>query len=385
MCCDADGEHRYTRPAASAPVRSPELGRRDVLRMSAAGSAAVFAPAALAATATADEPPAASGATGGSGLELVLLGTGAGPALKDRLGMSTALVVDGAVYVIDAGRGATTQFQRAGLDRSALATMFITHLHSDHLMSYYDFFLTNTKGSATVTTVYGPGPAGALPPEEDGSTPGIVNVADPTPGLAQFTEDLHGAFAYSSNALMRDTGSANPRDLVDAVEIGLPPVGASALGDTAPRMSPFTVMEDDRVKVSATLVAHGPVFPAFAFRFDTDHGSVTFSGDTRPHPNLVEIARDTDIFVLEAMDDAAMVGDKIAARHQRSSHVPLSRAGGIATRAGARQLVMSHIGPATGGTIDDAVWTATIARDYDGPVTIGSDLLRVTPAAVTGS
>jgi hypothetical protein len=45
------------------------------------------------------------------------------------------------------------------------------------------------------------------------------------------------------------------------------------------------------VCASATLVQHAPVFPALAFRFDTDEGSVAFSGDTGPSENLIELAQ----------------------------------------------------------------------------------------------
>ena len=49
-------------------------------------------------------------------------------------------------------------------------------------------------------------------------------------------------------------------------EIALPPGSGATPAGTAPRMAPFPVMEDDRVRVTAaTLVPHGPVFPAFAF------------------------------------------------------------------------------------------------------------------------
>ncbi|MFJ6690531.1 hypothetical protein [Streptomyces sp. NPDC091294] len=49
-------------------------------------------------------------------LELVLLGTKAGPPVDPlRAGISSALVVDGATYVVDCGRSAVTQYIRAGL------------------------------------------------------------------------------------------------------------------------------------------------------------------------------------------------------------------------------------------------------------------------------
>jgi hypothetical protein len=53
-------------------------------------------------------------------LELVLLGTVAGPPIDpSRMGISGALVVDGATYLVDCGRGSVTQFVHAGLSLSS--------------------------------------------------------------------------------------------------------------------------------------------------------------------------------------------------------------------------------------------------------------------------
>ncbi|MEV0279329.1 MBL fold metallo-hydrolase [Streptomyces sp. NPDC050610] len=393
MCdCGSPGEENSGQVQATGEGRPGHAerrrwGRREVLRTSALGGgvlgAALASPPALASPAVGgvnDARAAHSDPARRRGLELVLLGTGAGPLIDpQRAGTSSALIVDGRVYLVDAGLGAARQFGLAGLDRSALRHMFITHLHSDHLMSYYDFFLTAADARDPVT-VHGPGSAGALPFEERGSTPGTVDPRNPTPGLKQHTEDCHAAFAYSTNVFMRDIALADPRDLADVHEIGLPDVGASA-HDPAPRTRPFPVMEDDRVKVTATLVPHGPLFPSLAFRFDTEHGSVTFSGDTRPTPNLVELARDTDLLVHEAMGDSSMEGPGILARHMRRSHTALSQVGGVAQRIGARRLVLSHIGEKHDRPIDAARWTRTVKRTYDGPVTTGQDLMRFTVSA----
>jgi len=56
-----------------------------------------------------------------------------------RAGIATALVVDGATYVVDCGRGAPTQYPRRPRLRRAQG-IFITHLHADHVADYYDFF-----------------------------------------------------------------------------------------------------------------------------------------------------------------------------------------------------------------------------------------------------
>lgn len=69
-----------------------------------------------------------------------------------------------------------------------------------------------------------------------------------------------------------------------------------------PAMEPFLVHEDERVRVTTTLVNHFPILPAFAFRFDTDDGSVVFSGDSSPCDNLVRLAHNTDVLVHEVID-----------------------------------------------------------------------------------
>jgi ribonuclease BN (tRNA processing enzyme) len=50
-----------------------------------------------------------------------------------RAGISSALVVDGRVFVVDCGRGSPTAFADAGLDFARLEAVFLTHLHADHI------------------------------------------------------------------------------------------------------------------------------------------------------------------------------------------------------------------------------------------------------------
>src|SRR5260370_28752566 len=81
--------------------------------------------------------------------------------------------------------------------------------------------------------------------------------------------------------------------LVEVHEIDIPPIaGFKSPNETpSPPMQPFKIFEDDRVRVSATLVDHAPVWPAFAYRFDTDDGSIVFSGDTGRNENLIKLAK----------------------------------------------------------------------------------------------
>lgn len=385
LCCAAPVHDGHDSPPAR---RGP--GRRSVLRAAttaaaALGVGALGAGPASATGFTADRP----GPPGRSGASVVLLGTSAGPPpVLERKGISSAVVVDGAVYVVDAGRGSVDQYQRAGLRYADLAGVFLTHLHADHFGGLYDYALFAGLGATPASDVVpagvpvvGPGSAGALPPVNGPDPVDVISPEAPVPGLAATLEGLHRANAYSSNVFRRAAPMA-VRDLttlLDPREIALPDVGASAPGagpgDQAPPTAPFTVLEDDRVRVSATLVPHGNVFPCFAYRFDTDHGSVTFSGDTRPSENVVDLSRGSDLLVHEAVSLPDTGLPPAFAAAQRSLHTLVDEVGGIAQAAGVGNLVLSHlIDFASPAHLDPADWRRRAQTGYGGRVVVGSDL-----------
>ncbi|WP_081655438.1 MBL fold metallo-hydrolase [Amycolatopsis orientalis] len=362
--------------------RPPAVQRRRLLQ----GAGGALAAAGLLGTGFAAPASAApSRPANGAAAELILLGTQAGPPVEpDRMGISTALVVDGATYLIDCGRGATTQYLRAGLRFDDLKAVFLTHLHADHVADYYNIFLMagglpNSRDDVITTPVqvYGPGPAGALPAKFGGGQAPTVNPGNPTPGTYELTQSCHDAYAYSTNVFLRDSGIADIRTLVDVREIRLPDVGADPLGQRAPAMNPFPVMEDDRVRVSAVLVPHGPVFPSFAFRFETAYGSVTFSGDTTYTSNLETLARGSDLLVHEAVNVQGATLSPAFRSHLLQSHVEVQNVGAIAQRSDVPRLILSHIGDQAVRPINTARWRRWAQQGYDGRVHIGNDLDRI--------
>ena len=381
--------HKSCFCASGGPI--PDISRRSLI----AGIGALTASFGLASCSTAStqagpsltSTAAGSGEAGADGnkLELVLLGTTAGPPVQpDLAGISTALVVDGHTYLIDCGRNSVTQYINSGLTLASLESIFITHLHADHIADYYNFFLLggavpNKKGDNITKpiAVYGPGPAGGLPPKFGGGEAPVVNPADPTPGIAAMTEKLHEAYAYSSNIFLRDMGIRDVRTLADIREISLQGSGAE-FTDTHPDMTPIPVMSDERVTVTATLVPHGPVFPAFAFRFDTAYGSVTFSGDTTYSDNLIRLATGTDVLVHEALNVEGADMNPTVREHMLEGHVEVQKVGPIAEAAQAKKLILTHTGDLTApGPIDTVKWTQWAEQGYNGEVIVGYDMQRI--------
>ncbi|MEV5727588.1 MBL fold metallo-hydrolase [Streptomyces pharetrae] len=356
-------------------VASPT--RRTVLRTAAAAGG-------LSAAALSLRPTPA--AAGGSRTELVLLGTSGGPVpMSGRAGISSALVVDGRVYLVDCGPGTFGRYAEAALAAEQLEAVFLTHLHSDHLADLYPLLWLRFGGFQALggpVQVYGPGSAGELPKVwPAGRAVDTVSPASPAPGTAELLRRHIEGTAYDINVRMRSEGWPDIRELIVPHDIRFRmPRGAGPDRLMAPPMKPFEVMRDERVRVTAVLVEHPPVFPSFAFRFDTADGSVVFSGDTAPCGNVERLACGADVLVHEVMDLATLkLGGLRPAqlRHMEISHTDAGRLGPLAERAGAGTLVLSHLVPGSVGLVPDSAWHAKAQQGYSGRVVVGRDLVRL--------
>ncbi len=362
----------------------------------ALGTAHVIAPAMAQ---TARGVPLGAPAPGAYRTRLVLLGTSGGPAWypgNTRRMISSAVGVGDAVYLIDCGEGWGPQLRRSTLAGPVgaldnLRAVFLTHLHSDHTIDYPNLFVlglyNGLAGHPQPVAIYGPGRRGRLEPVfgHRAVAPAVVNPRNPTPGTVDMTDALLAAFATDLNDRMRDNLRPDPRTLIAVHDIALPAgTGDDPDGNPTPPIDPFPVYEDDNVRVSATLVYHAPIFPAFAFRFDTADGAIVFSGDTgtRGRTNLAKLAHGADILVHEVIDGEWVNGlfplphtpeQAALVNHLLSAHTEIGDVGATAQAAGAKTLVLSHLVP---GTSPDSRWVLA-QRGFTGRLVIGEDLLEV--------
>jgi len=277
---------------------------------------------------------------------LILLGTGGGPRPRvERSASAQVIVVDGAAYVIDCGDGVARQLTAARVPLTTLRHIFITHLHSDHVLDYGNLImLAWAVGLETRLDTWGP------------------------PPLAQMTKSMFEMNAYDIKIRIADEGYPPLAPLVHPHEL----------------TRGGTVWTDDKVKVSAALVHHPIVEPAFAYRFDTPDRSIVISGDTTASDNLIQLAKGADVLVHEAMYLPAV--DRLAARvpnhpglkqHLLASHTSAEDAGRVAQEAGVKLLVLSHLVPADDPAVTDEMWIAAARVHFRGPVIVGRDLLEI--------
>jgi ribonuclease BN (tRNA processing enzyme) len=314
--------------------------------------------------------------------ELVLLGTAGAPMpVRGRLGISSALVVDGRVFVIDCGRGSPTAFVQAGLDFTRLEAVFITHLHADHVGDLAGMLLypwgvrADDTGPLNPIHVYGPSRLGALPSGDAMfHRQTTIHPELPAPGTVDLVEHILSGYAYHLNVMPLDALMPDAGALVRAAEVTIatPTAGAHQV--------PTVVFEDEVLRITAIAVTHGHAIPAFAYRFDTPDGAVVFSGDTTVNEDLIALAEDADILVhsvadLGYLERHGFLGE--AFERMAGLHTDISDVGAVAERARVGELVLNHYLPAEPDAISDAEWARRAGVGFSGKTTAGRDGLRV--------
>lgn len=230
----------------------------------------------------------------------------------------------------------------------------------------------------------GPGRRGALPPlHGSGEAPPVVSPENSTPGMKDMWDLLVQMYAADFNDRARDGRTLLPSQLVEASDVVLPEWAiADPNGNPHPSMDPVHVYEDDRVKVSAILVQHASAFPALAYRFDTEAGSVVFSGDTGPSDNLVRLAQGADVLVhgvisadwiKSIMPEPRTPEQEAALQHLLGAHTDIAEVGPLAERAGVKNLVLNHLVPQT---LPLHEWKAA-RHGFSGELFVGQDLMEI--------
>jgi ribonuclease BN (tRNA processing enzyme) len=276
---------------------------------------------------------------------LILLGTKGGPAVRPGGPMPTSSLVwlDGRPIIVDCGLGVTRGAVNAGLDLRQLSLIFITHLHSDHVLELGGLIHTAwTTGLNKRLRVFGP------------------------VGTRALWNGFMTSLAFDCDIRVRDEGRIPLSDLVEIIEY-----------------QPGVVFDEAGLRISALRVDHPPVTDCFALRLEA-RACVVFSADTRFFPPLADFASGADVLVHEAMLPAGV--DALVARsnggeklrqHITASHSTAAEAGMIATGAGVGRLVLHHLVPADDPAFGPTDWEAAVRQNWQGKLDIGYDGLVI--------
>jgi ribonuclease BN (tRNA processing enzyme) len=283
--------------------------------------------------------------------QLVLLGTGTPPADPDRSGAASAVVVNGAAYLVDFGAGVVRRAKSAAADRGIAAleptnlrVAFVTHLHTDHTVGYPDLIFTPwVLGRRVPLEVHGP------------------------KGIAQMTKHVLEAW--------RVDGESRGKQYVDKLyTVGSFPEGRAV---NAHEIGPGVVYRDANVKVTAFATAH--TMESFGYRFDTADRSIVLSGDTTPTQATIDACNGCDVLVHEVLTHDWLSRRPDFVAYAARYHTTTTQLAELATKAKPKLLVLYHASISWRPGVDSQrsrpeVLLSEMMSKYSGQIAVGRDL-----------
>jgi ribonuclease BN (tRNA processing enzyme) len=279
-----------------------------------------------------------------SDFSVVTLGTGGPLYNPHRAGPSTLVRYKDRYFLVDMGNGTQAGLDEYGVSYRDLTALMLTHHHIDHNEEFISILLRVLLMGGKIN-LFGP---------------------DGTQELYEFTRKF-----YQDDLTYRASRTATGALIKAEVDI-----------------RELTGGEDfhvDGVNIRTAVMQH-TIF-TLAYRFEADGKSIVISGDTTYTENLIELAQNADILV---MDSGGVIMQRASVRNQRASprdrpvpsanntlpraHASLVEVATMAQKAGVKCLVLTHF--AALGEVDTEATLKAITAIYTGKVILG-DLMEI--------
>ncbi|MGF1699569.1 MBL fold metallo-hydrolase [Photobacterium makurazakiensis] len=273
--------------------------------------------------------------------DVILLGTGTPVPDAARSGPSTAVVYNDTAFVFDAGGGMVQRAIEAAQIKGITALyptniqhVFLTHLHSDHILDLSELAATYWWRRDEKLSVYGP------------------------IGTEKF---VTGYYDMLSVDIGLRTSGKQPVKNPTLYQVNVTEYSESNL-----------VYNKDGVTIEAFRVPHGDIRPAFGYKVTTPDKVVVISGDTAYSKDMKKIAKGADILVHEVISEQGL--SKLSPfwqKYHSTSHTKTGELAKIANVAKPKLLVLSHILHYS-ASVDSVL--EEVQANYNGNVVVGNDL-----------
>jgi ribonuclease Z len=280
-------------------------------------------------------------------IRVTLLGTGTPQPSIERFGAATLVEAGGNYFLFDCGRGATQRLWQQKIPLGKVTNLFLTHLHSDHVVGIPDLYLIG------------------LMPAVYGNRKTTFEVRGPS-GTTEMMYGLKNAYKWDIKTRIAEYASADSGTAINAKDV-----------------TEGLIYDQDGIKVTAFKVDHSDIIDsALGYRLDYKGHSVVISGDTRYSENLVKYAKKVDVLVHEVIAVRSEVLAKSPlARMIVNFHTTPEQAGKIFSLTTPRLAVYTHVAlppvdPALPPpTVDDIILETR--KFYTGPLEVGEDLMVI--------
>jgi ribonuclease BN (tRNA processing enzyme) len=291
-------------------------------------------------------------------IEVVVLGSGAGFATRDRFNTSVALLRGSKAYILDCGEPCSALLFRNGIDPLSIRSIFISHMHPDHVgglpQLLFSMYLParSTKSKHRAWSIHFDDPwyAGQLnfPPPEVRQRTGAEycksTVTLAVPGEAVGTLKTFFASVYLMDEVL-------PFDL----EI-LPICRGSLFQDENIEVSAEPNEHLTRTELYRNLPQSHPQLKmeSYSFTVRVEGKQLVYSGDINAIDEISPLLPGTDVLILEV---AHVAPEEI---------VPLLESKDVAS------IVLTHIHPALEERVKELV-----AESKNGSIILAHDGLRI--------
>ncbi|MGY0216057.1 MBL fold metallo-hydrolase [Endozoicomonadaceae bacterium StTr2] len=244
---------------------------------------------------------------------VVMLGTGTPVPDPTRAGSSVTVIYNQQAYVFDAGpgmvRNAIAASQQKGISAlypNRIEYLFLTHLHSDHILGIPALAATYWWRRSKRLKLYGPTGCQSM---------------------------INGYYSFLQHDISLRTKGSQPV--------------------SNPTMYKLEVEEHDdnqwefrhgQVSIRPFLVAHGDIEPAFGYRITTPDKVIVISGDTAYFDGMAEHARGADILIHEVICEAALNKQSDPwKKYFSSTHTLTSELARLANKIKPKRLILTHV------------------------------------------
>ncbi|MCJ7874695.1 MBL fold metallo-hydrolase [Phaeobacter sp. J2-8] len=278
-------------------------------------------------------------------MKVTLLGTGTPEPYARRASSGYLLDIGDETLQFDCGGGSFGRLLEAGRRPTDLDRLFLSHLHSDHMLDYARLVHAIWDKGGVDLPVFGPAPIRTVSDRLFGSEGAL---------FADLTARTEHA---PSKEIWVERGGTLPRawPAPDITEI-----------------APGFEMPGDGWHLRSVEVPHAqPFLTCMGFRVDTPYASFVYSGDSGPCDALTTLAEGADVLVHMCfnLSQEARGPEWVAGS---SGHLEIAR---TARDAGIRRVVLTHLRPHMDAPGVHQRIVSEMAEVFPGDIVIGEDLM----------